>query len=98
MSLRRSNGDFDYAGFSSMVALGMSMLGAMYAIAVRPIEHDVLENKAAIKVNTDVARRVELTTTRVDVLVNKQNDTLNRLAISLDKLADKIDRTAHERN
>lgn len=91
MNFKRADGEFDWGGFAAMCGLGMATLAAYTQMVVSPIKEDIIENRTDIKSNAAVARRVEITVNRVDVLMTKQNETLGNLANTIDKLADRID-------
>jgi|TARA_R110000737_G_scaffold44929_2_gene65143 hypothetical protein len=91
MNFRRTNGDIDWAGFTAIAGLAITVLIGYTHLVLNPVIEDVIENKADIKTNSAVARRVEITVNRVDVLMTKQNETLGNLAETIDKLADRID-------
>ena len=90
MGFRRADGTFDYGALTSVTTLGILMTGGLYGLAIRPIENAVASNTSRIKATTTTARRVELTTIRLNTLVESQTETLNRLALAVDKLADRI--------
>jgi len=90
MKLRRADGEFDYGGFAAICSLGVIIMGGLYGLAVRPLELQVMNNRLDIEANAQIARKIEITSARVDVIVTKQNETLTKLAIAVDKLADRI--------
>jgi hypothetical protein len=90
MNLRRQDGDFDYGGFSALVMVGISVIGIVYALAIRPIEEKLLRTEAITEHNREQINGLEISKAENAIHNARQYETLDRLASAVNNLANQI--------
>ena len=98
MAFRRDDGRFDIGAFASLISVGLAILGVMYTLIIAPLQ-DKIDNVTALStIQAEVVKNMQMSLVRNEVIVDKQNDTLNALAQAVNKLADKIDEVRYDKH